>query len=159
QTHAVVPTAIVELKDTAKGTEQSAKTDREGLYHFFFLAPGRYVLIVSHDGFHEERRMVEVLLGPPVTANVELQIAKASSEIKVTDEAPLIKAENGDVSATMNQQQISEVPNQGNSLNNVVQIVPGVVMNTQSSSYPFSILGMPGTSYLVTIDGIINTEV
>jgi hypothetical protein len=37
--HAVVPDADVEIKDTAKGTSQSTKTDREGVYRFFFLPP------------------------------------------------------------------------------------------------------------------------
>ena len=40
QTHAVVPNANVELKDNVKGAAQSTKTDRQGLYHFFFLTPG-----------------------------------------------------------------------------------------------------------------------
>ena len=43
--------------------------------------------------------------------NVALEIAKEKSTVKVTGEAPLIQAENGDVSTTMNQKQISEVPN------------------------------------------------
>jgi hypothetical protein len=40
--HAVVPAAVVELRDDAKGTIQTAKTDADGVYRFFFLAPGRY---------------------------------------------------------------------------------------------------------------------
>ncbi len=159
QTHAVVPNAQVDIRDSAKGTTQSAKTDREGLYHFFFLAPGAYALTVTHDGFREERRTVEILLGPPITVNLSLQIATTSSEIRVTDDVPLIKAENGDVSATMNSKQISEIPNQGNDLTNIVQIAPGVLMNTTGNVYaPFSILGMPGSSYLYTVDGLNNTE-
>ncbi len=159
QIRAVVPNAQVEIKDLGKGTTQSAKTDRDGLYQFSFLAPGRYTLIVMHDGFREERRTVDVLLGPPVTVNIALQVATTTSEIRVTDEAPLIKAENGDVSATMNQKQISEIPNQGNDLTNVVQIAPGVLMNTTGNVFaPFSILGMPGTSYLYTVDGLSDTE-
>ena len=154
QSNAVVSNADVEIKDNSKGITQSTKTDREGVYRFFFLAPGRYVLVASHDGFREQRRMVDVLLGPPISVNVSLEIAKASSEITVTDEAPLIHAENGDVSATMNQRQISEVPNPGNDLSYIVQTAPGVVMNTDTSFAAFSILGMPGFSYLRTIDGI-----
>ena len=34
---AVVPAANVEIRDAAKGTVQTAKTDREGVYRFFFL--------------------------------------------------------------------------------------------------------------------------
>jgi hypothetical protein len=154
QSSAVVPSADVEIKDNAKGTTQSTKTDHEGVYRFFFLAPGRYTLTVAHGGFRKEGRVLNVLLGPPVTVNVKLEIAKASSEVTVTGEAPLIQAENGDVSTTMNQKQISEVPNPGNDLAYIAQTAPGAVMNTDTSSAAFSILGMPGFSYLRTIDGM-----
>jgi Carboxypeptidase regulatory-like domain len=128
--NAVVPDADVEIKDNAKSTHQSTQTDREGVYRFFFLAPARYTLTVSHGGFQTENRAVNVLLGPPVSVNVSLQVAKSTTAVTVTAEAPLIQAENGDVSATMNQKQISEVPNPGNDLTYIVQTAPGVVMNT-----------------------------
>src|ERR1700687_6183914 len=110
QSNAVVPNAAVELKDDAKGITQSTRTDREGVYRFFFLAPARYILTVTHDGFRKQTRAVSVLLGPPVTVNVALGVAKVSSELTVIGEAPLIQAENGDVSTMMNRKEISEVP-------------------------------------------------
>src|SRR5438046_3373171 len=61
----------------------------------------------------------------------------------------------------MHQKQISEVPNPGNDLTYVVQTAPGVVMNTDSSNNTlgnFSILGMPGTSYHYTNDGVDENE-
>src|SRR5438309_9282334 len=61
----------------------------------------------------------------------------------------------------MGQKQISEVPNPGNDLTYVVQTAPGVVMNTDSSNNTlghFSILGMPGTSYHYTNDGVDENE-
>jgi hypothetical protein len=157
--NAVVPNASVEIKDNAKSTHQSTKTDREGVYRFFFVAPERYTVTVSHDGFRTESRAVNVLLGPPVSVNVTLQVAKATTTITVTTEVPLIQAENGDVSATMDQKQISEVPNPGNDLTYIVQTTPGVVMNTDlQGSANFSILGMPGTSYLYTMDGMNDND-
>jgi hypothetical protein len=159
QTNAVIPNAEVELRDVAKGTMRSTRTDSEGLYQFFFLAPSKYTLHVTHDGFRQERRTVDVLLGPPVTVNVGLTIATATNEVRVTDEAPRINAENGDVSGTINQKQVSELPNQGNDLTNIVQLAPGALMNTDNNfSYPFSILGMPGGSYYYTIDGMSDTN-
>src|SRR6266498_3862098 len=157
QSDAVVPDADVDIKDNAKGTTQSSKTGRKGAYQFSFLAPGRYTLKVSHSGFREEKRTVDVLLGPALSVNVTLAIAEARSEITVSEEAPLIQAENGDASATMNQKQISEVPNPGNDLTYIVQTTPGVVMNTDvpnSIGMSFSILGMPSTSYMYSIDGV-----
>jgi hypothetical protein len=38
---AVVPDALVEIRDAAKGTLQTALTDRDGVYRFFFLTPSR----------------------------------------------------------------------------------------------------------------------
>jgi hypothetical protein len=154
---AVIPDAVVAIRDNAKGTIQSAKTDGYGVYRFFFLAPGRYTLTVSHDGFQAERRELDVLLGPPGTMNFSLEIAKANTTLQVTGEAPLLQAENGDVSTTMNSQQVSEVPNPGNDLTYIAQTAPGVLMNIDAG-YGFSILGMPSTSYLFTIDGMNSNE-
>lgn len=163
---AVVPDADVEIKDNAKGTILETKTDHRGVYRFFFVAPARYMLTVSHGGFRTENRVVNVLLGPPVSVNVTLQVANASTSVSVTAEAPLIQAENGDVSTTMNQKQISEVPNPGNDLTYIAQTAPGVIMNTDSQATGgiqagvpnFSILGMPGSSYSYTLDGMSITD-
>src|SRR5215467_15092112 len=160
QTGGVVPSAHVLITDINKGTTRTTITDGQGTYRFSFLLPGRYELAVNRDGFREEKRTVAVPLGPTVSVNVSLVLAKTSSEITVSSEAPTIQAENGDVSATMNQKQISEVPNPGNDLTYIVQTSPGVVMNTdvQPNGGGFSILGMPGNSYLYTIDGMNNND-
>src|SRR5438876_640047 len=129
---AVVPDADVVVRGSAKGTTQTTKTDRQGVYQFFFLSPGRYMLTVTHVGFRDETRVVNVLLGPPVSANVSLAIARVSTNVTVSDEAPLIRAENGDVSATLGQKQISEIPNPVNDLTYIAQTTPGVVMNTET---------------------------
>ena len=161
---AVVPGANIEIMDTAKGTIHTAKTDSEGVYRFFFLAPERYALTITRTGFQKESRIVNVLLGPPVTVNVALKLAKDNATVKVTGEVPLLQAENGDVSTTMNQKQISEVPNPGNDLTYIAQTSPGAIMNTDAldgGGYVgnFSILGMPGTSNLFTINGMNNNNI
>ena len=157
--HALVPDAGVEIKDNAKGTTQFTKTDREGVYRFFFLAPERYTLTVTHAGFRKESRMANVLLGPPVTVNVTLELATEHATVNVTGEAPLIQSENGDVSTTINQQQVAEVPNPGGDITYVAQIAPGAVMNTDQSGLAyFSILGMPGTSNLFFLDGMSEND-
>jgi hypothetical protein len=152
---AVVPGTSVEISDNAKGTTQSTKTDREGAFQFSFLSPGKYTLTVIHDGFRKESRVVTVVLGPPVTVNVALEISTENTTVKVKGKTPLIQAENGDVSTTMNQRQISEVPNPGNDLTYIAQTAPGMVMNVENQfGANFSSLGMPGTSNLFTVDGL-----
>ena len=159
QSGAILQSAEVAIKDVNKGPEASTTTDREGVYRFFFLAPSRYILTVTHPGFRLRKQRINVLLGPPGTVNVSLEIAQTNTEVAVTDDEPLIQAENGDVSTTMTQTQISEVPNPGNDLTYIVQTAPGAVMNTDVQSFAnFSILGMPGTSYRYTIEGTNNSD-
>jgi Carboxypeptidase regulatory-like domain len=160
--HSVVPDAIVRIIDKTKGTVQNAKTDLDGVYQFFFLAPGRYTLTVSHQGFREENQNITVLLGPPGTRNVTLKLAGAIATVKVTDEIPLLQAENGDVSTTMSQKQVSEVPNPGNDLTYIAQTAPGAIMNTDGVGFGgsgnFSILGMSGNSNLFTLNGMYDNN-
>ena len=158
QSMAVVPEAEVEIKDDARNTIEATRTDREGVYRFFFVAPGAYTLTVRHIGFREARRTVTVLLGPAVSVNVTLAIAGTRSEITIADEAPLIHAENGDTSETINQKQISDVPNPGNDLTYIAQTALGVVMNTDGGAGNFSSLGMPGTSNLFTLNGMNDND-
>ena len=87
--HAVVPDAGVEIRDNVKGTTQSTKTDQKGVYRFFFLSPDRYALSVTHEGFRKETRIVNVRLGPPLTANVTLELLKVDTTVTVTGWARL----------------------------------------------------------------------
>jgi len=158
-TGAVIPGAFVEINDVAKGILETTKSNDIGAYQFSFLLPGRYTLKVAHLGFQQEQRTVSVQVGPTVTVNITLQIASARSEISVTDEAPLIQADNADVTTTITQKQVSETPNPGNDLTYIAQTTPGAVMNTDAGPMSkFSILGMPGFSYAFTVDGVSINE-
>ena len=79
-------------------------------------------MTITHDGFRKLSRSISVVLRPPGTVNVTLEIATGSTAIKVTGEAPLFQA--GDVSTTMNEK-IGHVPNSGNDLTYFAQTSPG----------------------------------
>lgn len=159
QTSAVIPDVDVEIEDLSKGTIRSTKSDRQGVYRFFFVLPGTYALRTARMGFEGETRTVNIPLGPPVSVNLTLSIQKLKTDMTVTDEPVSVRAENGDVSATVNQEQISELPNPGNDLTYAVQTAPGVLMNTDVQGMAnFSILGMPGFSYLHTMDGMNDND-
>jgi Carboxypeptidase regulatory-like domain len=154
----IVPGVTVDARDNSKGSTQTTTTNADGLYRFSFLAPGTYILTFTHAGFEAATHKLEVPLGPPVTLNIRLEIAAARTTIHVTGEAPLINAENGDVSTTIGQRQISQVPNPGNDRTYIVQTAPGMIMNTDGGMGNFSNLGMPGTSNLFTLNGMNDND-
>jgi Carboxypeptidase regulatory-like domain len=154
-TAAVMQDAHVELKDNAKGTAYVSSTDAEGRYVFSFLRPGRYTLVVSKEGFSSETQNLDVFLGPPVTLNVRLLIATRKFSVTVSVERPLIQAENGDVSSTIGEQEVAEVPNPGNDLTYIAQTTPGTVMNTEGTGGGnFSNMGISAFSNLFTVNGM-----
>src|SRR5260221_6397455 len=104
---APVPGAQVEIRENTKGTTQATKTDSDGVYRFFFVAPGNYTLNVSHLGFREEVQKINVLLGPAGTRDVKLKLVGTATTGRVTDEIPLLQTENGDVSTTFSEKQSS----------------------------------------------------
>jgi protocatechuate 3,4-dioxygenase beta subunit len=59
-TNRVVPNATIELRNTANGALQEAKTDADGTYLFSFLQPGNYILKVTHPGLKTTTVSAEV---------------------------------------------------------------------------------------------------
>ena len=135
--YAVVPGVDVEIRNTAKGITQSTKTDHVGVYRFFFLAPGRYTLAVARGSFRKESRAVNVLLGPPVSVNVTLAIAQASATLTVTEDAPLVQAENGDVGRHDTREQRRDDPDPEDSACNSNLALDGARSRTRSGDCLF----------------------
>jgi len=156
---ALVPNAKVELRDNAKGISQAETTNSDGAYLFSLVAPGNYTLTVTHAGFRTVSKKLDISPGTASTLNIKLVIAGAGSTVKVTEEAPLIHAENGDASSTMSGLQVAQVPNPGNDLTYIAQTAPGAIMNTDGGYGNFSIFGMPGTSNTFTLNGMTYTGI
>ena len=73
--------------------------------------------------------------------------------MEVTSAAPLVQADNADLSTNFNQTLIANQPNGGNDITYVAQTAPGVTMNTGLGYGNFSSSGLPATSNLFTVNG------
>jgi len=156
---AVVPNATVALKDNNKGASAETKTGKDGAYRFYLLAPSNYTVTAKAEGFQAVRETLDVALGQVATANLQLTLGASSQTVTVTEAAPLIQTENGNVATTFGQQQVAEIPNPGNDLTAFVQTAPGVVMNTTSGGLGnFSDHGVGAASNLFTLDGMDDND-
>lgn len=152
--HAVIPSATVSLRNLGTGTEANTATDADGNYHFALLDPGNYSLSATASGFQTTVRTITVSLGRTETADIELQVGAARQTVTVTTEVPLLETNNANVSTTVNELQISQIPNPGNDLTFIAQMSPGTVMNTGAGYGNFSIYGLPATSNVFTVNGM-----
>jgi hypothetical protein len=156
---AAVPNAMVMLKDNAKGSTQSAETNKEGVFHFHLLIPSSYTITVNSSGFRESSRAVDVALGQVSNGDIQLAIGSSTETVTVAaGSEPLIQTENGNVATTFNQQQLTETPNPGNDLTAFIQTAPGVVMNTAGGLGNFSDHGIGAASNLFTLNGMDDND-
>jgi len=155
---AVVPNAQVELLDNVKGSTQDTTTNAAGVYTFALVLPSNYTVTVTASGFQAAKQTVDVSLGSPTTVSIALAVAGGGTTVTVTEVAPLVKTQNGDVGTSLTQQQVSQIPNPGNDLTYAAQLAPGVITNTQGGYGNLEAFGMPGTSNLFTLDGMDDND-
>jgi len=153
-TGAAIPGATVTLTNAATNNSQKVTTNGDGSYRFAFVAAGTYNVTVTSTGFQtQEHPAISVTPGQPTTVNMQLTVAGASQTVDVVEAATNLQTDNADVSTSLSQNMIENLPNPGGDLTYLAQTTPGVVMNTQSGYGNFSAVGMPGTSNLFTING------
>jgi hypothetical protein len=155
---AVIPEAKITLTDLAKGTRESAKSNKDGVYHFPLLSPGPYLVSVAAPGFQNENRRLNVALGQVTDGSFRLSVGTSQQTITVTEAAPLVQTENGDTATAVSQQQVANVPNPGNDLSAIAQLAPGAIMNTQGGMGNVEAFGLPATSNLFTLNGMDDND-
>lgn len=159
-TGGAVANARVTLENIATGAiEQPVHTTAQGTFIFPLIKPGSYIVRVSTPNFHTMIAKVEVQLGKINSVNFKLEVGATSETVEVSDQAPLLQTENGNLGATVTESQAANIPNPGNDITYMAQITPGTSMNTGGGGYGnFSSFGVSATSNLFTLDGMDDND-
>jgi len=152
---AIVVGAQVTLTNLATAETQAQTSNASGLFQFPLLKPGSYTVAVRHEGFQQTIQKIYVALGQTATVSVQLTLGASVSTIEVTGEAPLLQTENANLTTSVNQQQVDQIPNSGNDLTAIAYATPGVQMSTASGGGygNFTAFGLPATANLFTVNG------
>jgi hypothetical protein len=150
---AVVAGARVDLKNDATGQARTTTTNSNGNYRFSLLPPGTYTVTANAPGFSKVQTSAMVNLGQASIADLKMAVGATSQTVEVTSAAPLVQADNAELSTNFNQNVIDNAPNGGNDLTYIAQIAPGINMNTGGGYGNFQTAGLPATSNVFTING------
>ena len=130
---AVVAGAQVVVKNPALGIERTVSTDAEGFFRVTALPAGTYSIAVSATGFAARNfEAIEVTLNRTIRFDVDLEVGAVQEQVDVSAAVQLIDSASAASGATVTPQQIKELPVNGRNYLDLLQLVPGVVINRQA---------------------------
>jgi hypothetical protein len=147
QTGAAVPGATVTAKSTGTGLARTTTSDAAGNYAFPELPLGDYDVTGSLTGFASQTvKGVRVDASSAHRVNLTLS-AGLTESVEVTADVPLVNTTNNTQGATLQGDQVSELPVNGRDFTKVLALVPG------SNADPSSINDSPGSFGLFSANG------
>ncbi|MEO8431752.1 MAG: carboxypeptidase regulatory-like domain-containing protein [Acidobacteriota bacterium] len=148
-----IPGATVTATSAETGASRSTVSGTTGNFTIPLLAVGRFTVAAELSGFAPARvANVAVSIGGEERVTLRLEVAKVSEAVTVTSEAPLIEATKTDVSSTVNERSIQNLPANGRNFIDFVLTTPGVVKdNFRVGDIVFA--GQRGTLNSLVVDG------
>jgi len=148
----VVPTAEVQLVNIDTNVGTTTQTNGDGIYVLSGIQPGRYRLTVRKDGFHE-------ILKPEFTLhtqddleqNFSLEVGSVAETVTVSGGISEAETTNPAVSMTVTREFVENMPLNGRSFQDLIQLAPGTVSN-QNGYYSIDGQRTDGNNY--TVDGV-----
>jgi hypothetical protein len=132
-TGAAVPGAHVTATNIDTNLVLNSDSNASGLYRFPTLPPGKYTITTEMQGFQKVQQTGVVLtVSQQATLDLKLQVGSEGETVSVSAGAALLNTTNAEVSNTVGEQAIRELPLNGRDPSSLVLLSPGVinVLNT-----------------------------
>jgi carboxypeptidase family protein/TonB-dependent receptor-like protein len=160
--------AKVTLSDPTKGFQLETKTNSEGVFSFSTVPPGTYAVTVEASGFKKTVKsgIVLSIADRQSTGVIKLEVGGLENTVEVTADAAqlLVKTESGEISQTINGDQVKNLAINGRNYLDLVKLTPGVIstVNAQTAGPGgfgnIYINGTRGIMHNLTIDGATNVD-
>ena len=132
-TGAIIPGAKVTILNVDTGVTKELVTNEAGIYDAVSVLPGRYKLTFEKEGFGSlVRNGINLSVGV-MSLDAQLAVGTAQQQILITAEAPLLKTETGEQSATLRNETMTQLPNVNPDWQNFVRLLPGVANASNAS--------------------------
>jgi hypothetical protein len=154
---AAVPNAPVIVLNTDTGVSRSLTTNSDGSYTANFLLPGHYEVILGGGSFGKvDHKNLVLTVGQILSIDAALPAASVSTQVEVTSDTPLVDTEKTEVSQTVDQSLISNLPVATRNWSAFVLSTPNVTPDGGSGLVSFhGISGLYNQNY---VDGSNNNQ-
>ena len=150
---AIVGGATVTIRRESTNYQLILTADSSGYFKAPLLEPGTYTVSLAAAGFAPYRADgVLVQVGQVTTIEPHLALGSTSSSVEVTEQAPVLNMDSPDLSATLNQRALADIPVNNRRWSSLAMTTPGIVADTSG----FGLISVRGISTIlnnVEIDG------
>ena len=153
---AVIPGAMVTVRNRDTGIETSNATTAAGVYRMPYLAPGPYRFTLAAPGFKTTTREDVVLsVAQTLTVDFTLEVGNASEQVTVTSDSPLLEAGTAEIGSYVSKKEFDSWPiTVGDGRRQIQQFIFTSLPGTVGSTWQGSINGGQNFSHEILIDGI-----
>jgi Carboxypeptidase regulatory-like domain/TonB-dependent Receptor Plug Domain len=153
-TGGVLPGVTVSLRNTATNFDQTHVTDSQGRYRGGLLPLGPYEVRATLEGFNSQRVTgIDLGVGQTRVVDVKLSQAAVSEELVVTAVAPLIETQRTEGATRLDEEVMSDLPNNGRNYLELTKLTPGVTIVQGPDGDELSINGQKGIANNISVDG------
>src|SRR5207302_1090361 len=144
QSGAALPGAKLTGTNDATGIHFQTTSDSNGLFTFPVLPVGTYTIEVEHPGFAKlTQKNIALSVGARLNLSLSLSVAGQTQSVTVTDEPPIVETTRSQVSSTVNDVAIENLPTNGRNFINFVLLTPGVTLDVRRRDISFEGAALP----------------
>jgi hypothetical protein len=153
----LVPGATIVV--TREGTGEKLPpqvTNASGAYSFPGLAPGKYKVTISLQGFKTAEIEHNADAGSTNALSTKLEVGQVTEIVNVTSGTDLVRTDTPTVTQTVQANFINTLPRADRNALNFLTFLPGVttVGGTSGARFNTTIAGLPNDQFNITIDGV-----
>ncbi len=165
---AIIPAAKVTASSVRTGASRTTETTNQGIFFFNSLPIGEYTLDVEAPGFKKSKTTgIQLNVNDKLNFPIVLEIGGVAESVTVVAEGGQLQTESAEVSNLIGTKQVQELPLNGRSYSQLVELAPGVTPESGrvgggtgiNSDTGVSINGNQTNSNLWLIDGQNNMDI
>jgi outer membrane receptor protein involved in Fe transport len=157
QTGAVMPGVTVTVVHAATGVTRTTVTDEKGAFHLPLLPVGVYDLTTELAGFLPRKiPEINLTIGQTLTLSIQMAVSSVTETVNVSGGTPVIETTRTQVSSTINETAVQNLPVNGRNFIDFALLTPGVTRDVRTGDISFA--GQRGTLNSLVVDGADNNN-
>ena len=135
---AAIPQAFVAAREITTNATQTIQTDGQGRFRLPYLPVGTYRFTTHAAGFAETTRDIQLTVGGSFDLTLQVTVGSATTAINVAAEAPVLEENRSQISETILQTEVNDLPFNGRNYLDLALLAPGVSPTNTASVQTFA---------------------